>query len=138
MDRPRMNKMNKWIAFWFFLASGIAMAYFLFNLAMLSPRQIKTEHKTDYACYQIAPASPNRVILTKGIPRTIDKVRLTYLGMDADAVVIDVTILDLDPHYAYRRTIPKHIAAQGFKMAQQRYRLISAGSSRLKIARTKG
>ena len=104
---------------------------------MISPLQIKTEHKTDYASYQIVPASPTSVILTKGIPRTIDKVKLTYLGVDADAVVIDVTILDLDPHYAYRRTIPKHIAVQGFKMAQQQYRLISAGRSRLKIARAK-
>ena len=135
MDRSRMNK---WTAFWFFLPSSIAMAYFLFNLAMLSPDQIEAEPKADYAPYQIAPASPNRVILTKGIPRTIDKVKLTYMGMDADAVVIDVTILDLDPHYAYRHTIPRHIAAQGFKMAQQQYRLISAGSSRLKITRTDG
>lgn len=135
MDRSRMNK---WTAFWFFLPSSIAMAYFLFNLAMLSPDQIEAEPKADYASYQIAPASPNRVILTKGIPRTIDKVKLTYMGMDADAVVIDVTILDLDPHYAYRHTIPRHIAAQGFKMAQQQYRLISAGSSRLKITRTDG
>ncbi len=135
MDRPRMNN---WIAFWFFLPSSIAIAYFIFNLATLPPDQIKAGPKTDYASYQIVPASPDRVILTRDIPRTIDNVKLTYIGMDADAVVIDVTILDLDPDYAYRRAIPKHIAAQGFKMAQQQYRLISAGESRLKIARTNG
>ena len=136
MDRSRTNK---WIAFWFFLPSSIAMAYFLYNLAMFSPEQAEVKPKSgNDGPYQIVSASPGRVILTKGIPLILDKVKLTYLGMDDDSVVIDVTILDLDPHFAYRRTIPKRRAALGFSMAQQQYRLISAGSARLKIARTKG
>jgi hypothetical protein len=135
MDRSRKNKR---IAFWFFLPSSIAMAYFLFNLASFAAEQPEAQPKAGHATYRIIPASPDRVILTKGIPRTIDKVRLTYLGMDDDSVVIDVTILDLDPDYAYRRMIPKQRAELGFSLAQQRYRLISAGNFRLKIARTKG
>jgi hypothetical protein len=135
MDRSRINKQ---INLWFFLLSGLAMAYFISYLTKLDPQQVEAHPKAEQASYQIVPASPDRVILTKGIPRTIDNVKLTYQGMDDNDVVIDVTILSLDPQYAYRRTISKQIAMLGFSMAQQQYRLISAGSSRLKIARTKG
>ena len=136
MDRSRTNK---WIAFWFFLPSSIAMAYFLSYLAMFSPEQAESKPKSgNDGPYQIVSAPPDRMILTKGIPLILDKVKLTYLGMDDDSVVIDVTIFDLDPHFAYRRTIPKHRATLGFSMAQQQYRLISAKSARLIIAHTKG
>ena len=131
--------MNKWVTFWFFLPSSIALAYFFFYLSTFTPEATAIPSaRAANTTYQVTPASPERVILSKGTPQTLDNVRLTYLGLQADAVVIDVTILDLDPDYAYRRSIPTQAAEQGFSIAQRHYRLISAGNSRLKIVRTNG
>ena len=136
MDQKRVNR---WAAFWFFLPSSIALAYFVYYLSTFTPEAaaVPTARAQD-APYRIVPASPDRVILSKGTPQTIGNIRLTYMGIQADAVVIDVTILDLDPDYAYRRSIPTQVAEQGFSIAQQWYRLTSAGSSRLKMTRTNG
>ena len=136
MDRKRMNR---WVAFWFFLPSSIALAYFVYYLSTFTPEAgVIGTARAEGSSYRIVPASPDRVILSKGTPQTIGNIRITYIGIQADAVVIDVTILDLDPDYAYRRSIPTRVAEQGFSIAQQRYQLISAGSSRLKMTRTNG
>jgi hypothetical protein len=135
MDQARMNK---WSAFCFFLPSSLALAYFVFYLATFSPAPVGRQPLARNAPSPVAPASPERVILSRGTPQTVGKVRLTYEGMKADALVIDVTIPDLDPEYAYHLNIPTETARQGFRIAEHHYRLISAGRSRLKIARTKG
>lgn len=138
MDRSRLNK---WMTFWFFFPTSIAMVYFLFYLSTFAADAANMETGTSAKAkpaYQVTPAFPDRVILTKGVPRTVDRIKLTYLGMDDDSLIIDVTILDLDPQYAYRRAIPRQVAELGFSLGQQQYRLISVGSSRLKISRTSG
>ncbi len=117
------------------------MVYFLFYLATFAAgadNKTADSSRTAKAAYHIVPASRDRLILTKGVPHTVDKVKLTYLGISDDALIIDVTILDLDPEYAYRREIPMPVAESGFSLGQQQYRLISAGNLKLKISRTSG
>ena len=131
-------RMNKWAAFWFFLPSSLALAYFVFYLTTFTPQDAKAVTAKGTRSFQIVPASPERVVLSKGLPRKVDGITLTYLGIEADAVVIDVTILALDPDYAYRRKIPRDIAESGFQIAQQGYRLVSARDARLTMIKISG
>lgn len=117
------------------------MLYFLFYLATFAAGAANKEAAfagKESRTYRTAPAWSDSVILTKGVPETVEGARLTYQGIDDDILIIDVTILALDPQYAYRRTIPRRTAELGFSLNEQQYRLISAGRSRLKISRTGG
>lgn len=132
------SKMHKWATFWFFLPSSILLAYFVFyfTTATFSP----TGGEPSTAQYRgDAPSQPSEnLILTKGEPKIMGQIQLTYQGLNAGSIVLDITLLDMDPGYAYRRKIPKQVAKQGFWMAQQYYRLISAGVSHLEIIRVDG
>lgn len=136
MDAERVNK---WATFCFFVPSSIVLAYFVFYLSTFTPTENPSQPNSSHHLADLSAPSivSDNVVLLKGQPKSLDKVQLTYLGIVTDAVVIDVTILELDPDYAYRRIIPTHIAKQGFYIAQQHYRVISAGNSKLKILRTR-
>jgi hypothetical protein len=133
-------KMHKWSTFLFLVPSSFALAYFVFYMATFTPSYANTLTDSNVAQFSsIAPAAPDKIILVKGKTQTIGgRVELTYQGLDTGYVVIDITLLDLDRHYAYRRKIPKKVAHRGFQLAQRHYQLISANRTRLKIMRSRG
>lgn len=137
-----MDKSNvhKWSTFFFLVPSSLVLAYFVFYLATFTPSYANARAYSSTAPVRlVAPASPDKIILVKGQTQTIGgKIELTYQGMDTGFVVIDITLLDLDRNYAYRRKIPKKVAHHGFRLAQRQYQLISANGNRLKMVRSKG
>jgi hypothetical protein len=64
--------------------------------------------------------------------------KLTYRGIRGDRIMLDVTLLDLDPGYAYRRDIDIRSAERGFWLAEKYFRLLSARRSVLEIMRSRG
>ena len=137
-----MDKSNvhKWSTFFFLVPSSLALAYFVFYLATFTPSYADARDYSSAAPVRlIAPTSPDKIILVKGQTQTIGgKIELTYQGIDTGFVVIDITLLDLDRNYAYRRKIPKKVAQRGFQLAQRQYQLLSANGNRLKMVRSKG
>lgn len=134
------SKLHKWSTFFFLVPSSLVLAYFVFYLASFSPSYADKRADDSVAMDGlIAPAPPDKIMLVKGQTQTIGgKVELTYQGLDTGYVVIDITLLDLDRDYAYRRKISKEIAHRGFQLAQREYQLISANRTRLKIMRCNG
>lgn len=134
------SKVHKWSTFFFLLPSSIVLAYLVFYLATFTPSYADARPSTSAATAGlIAPAAHKNIILVKGQTQTIGgKIELTYQGLDTGSVVIDITLLDLDRNYAYRRKIPKRVAHHGFQLAQRQYQLISANRSRLKMVRSNG
>lgn len=136
-----MDKSNvhKWSTFFFLVPSSLALAYFVFYLATFTPSYADVRASSSTAPVRLAtPSSPDKIILVKGQTKTIGgKIELTYQGIDTGFVVIDITLLDLDRNYAYRRKIPKKVAQRGFQLAQRQYQLLSANGSRLKMVRPK-
>lgn len=124
--------------FCFFFPSSLVLAYFVFYLATFTPANLNIGPAYGSASAHIVPSSPNKVVLVKGRSQTIGKIEMTYRGLDAGAVLIDITLLELDPQYAYHRKIPRDSARQGFWLAQKHYRMLSAGRSRLRLMRTNG
>ena len=78
------------------------------------------------------------MILSRGQTVTVGKIKLTYQGIAGNQIFLDVTWLELDPGYAYRRDIDIHAAEKGFWMAQTYFRMVSAGRSVLQIVRVQG
>lgn len=134
------SKVNKWSTLFFLVPSSLVLAYFVFYLATFTPSYVDKRAEGSVTPVDlIAPTSPYKIILVKGQPQIIGgKIELTYQGLDTGYVVIDITLLDLDRNYAYRRKIPKNVAHRGFQLAQRQYQLISANRTRLKIIRNNG
>jgi hypothetical protein len=96
------SKVHKWSIFLFLVPSSLALAYFVFYLATFTPSYANT-HANIAQVGLTSPACADKIILVKGQTQTIGgKVELTYQGLDTGYVVIDITLLDLDRHYAYR------------------------------------
>lgn len=134
------SKQHKWSTIFFLVPSSLALAYFVFYLATFTPSYADAHAPGSVSPGRFAdPAYPGKITLIKGQTRTIGgKIELTYQGLDTGFVVIDITLLDLDRDYAYRRKIPKKVAHRGFRLAQRQYQLISANRTRLKMFRSEG
>ena len=135
MDRKKKRYLT---TFFFFFPSSLVLAYFVFYLAAFTPANSNIGPAYGFTPARIVPSSPDKVVLVKGQSQTIGKIEMTYRGLDAGSVLIDITLLELDPQYPYHRKIPRAVARQGFWLAQQHYRVVSAGRSRLKLMRTDG
>ncbi len=136
MDKERTNK---WLAVGIFLPTTLIFAFFIYYLAtfLLNPPVPQSE-RAEGKFTVATPMPSGKVVLTKGQLVALGNVHLVYQGLDSDAIVLDVTLLAMDPDYAYRRRITKQMAKQGFHVDQQRFKLVSANGSRLKIIRCQG
>lgn len=136
MDKERTNK---WLAVGIFLPSALIFAYFIHYLAIFLLNPPPTQNGgAQIQSTLVRPGPSDKVVLAKGQLVSLGNVHLVYRGLDSDAIVLDVTLQAMDPEYAYRRRITKQMARQGFHVDQQRYKLVSASKSRLKIIRCQG
>jgi hypothetical protein len=83
-----------------------------------------------------APLNPTKekIRLVLNHEKAIGKSKIIYRGLDGDSKFkIDVVIPELDPNafYGYRLSIDK--ARQGFRLAGQNFKLISARKSAIRI-----
>jgi len=65
----------------------------------------------------------DRVVLIKDEGVALGRTRVVYRGLSEGIIHIDVTLLDLDPSYAYPRHISKDDARKGIPIGARRYRL---------------
>ena len=66
--------------------------------------------------------------------KVLGKSKIIYRGLhDNSSLLIDVVILELDPHAYYRYRIPVGEARKGFRLAGHTFRLISARNSAIQI-----
>ena len=83
--------------------------------------------------------APDRIIRTDGsfalVPDqtgAVGPIHIVFRGMERPRHLrMDVTIPELDPFYAYPYTIDTASAKNGFTMAGQRFRLLSANRTRI-------
>ena len=125
-------RLHNWMTIIFFGACGLFMTYCVFYLTNLSPAPQSAAAATASALPQQTD-SPARYVLVKGQASTLGNLQLRYMGMDDDIILIDVTIVDLDPEYVYRHRIPRQRATDGFRVAGKAFRLLSINSSVLRL-----
>jgi hypothetical protein len=79
-------------------------------------------------------AVKSQYILHKDIRKQIGRSMVTYRGKTGGSKIkFDVVVLDLDPDFSYQNTIDISRARQSFRAGDERFKLISAGSLRLRV-----
>jgi hypothetical protein len=81
-----------------------------------------------------SPPTKVKIVLALNHEKAIGKSKIIYRGLDGDSKFkIDVVIPELDPNafYGYRLSIDT--ARQGFRLAGQNFKLISARQSAIRI-----
>lgn len=126
------SPMSRWLAFWLFIPSSLAMLYFIHNLASRAPGYAAGVSTANAAPKEIR-AARNRVDLAKGRATVVGNMMLTYRGIRGNHIALEITLLDLNPDVVYRQDIPIPAAERGFWLAEQYFRMVSAGRSVLQI-----
>ena len=81
----------------------------------------------------VAAALNQSPILIRGQAQTIGKLRITYLGMADKHLLFDVNLLDLDPNFAYRYTIPRAQSKKRFRIAEAYFQAQATSNSKVRL-----
>lgn len=73
------------------------------------------------------------LILIRNKAQTVGKLRITYLGLADKHLLFDVHLLDLDPNFAYRYTIPLNQAKERFRIAEQYFKAHATSNSKIRL-----
>jgi hypothetical protein len=133
MENSKSSR-GKWLAVSFFLPVSLAFIGLVYYLVTFARHPADRSLQATAEKTAVQPLFGRNIILPQGRPQTIGRLQLTYRGMQADHVLIDVTLLDMDPNYTYRHRIPRPEAASGFRLAHLNVKLISSGRSGIKLA----
>ncbi len=142
------TKRHKWSqAIYYVLASIVFLVLILFVAEMFfpstSPELIPNRDTLSARFISRLMKPPGRalsnpardkILLALNHEKTIGKSKIIYRGLEGDSKFrIDVVILELDPQafYGYRFSIAD--ARQGFRLAGQNFKLISARESAIQI-----
>ena len=69
--------------------------------------------------------------------QAVGNLKITYRGIDAKAILLDLVILELDKDYAYHRRIPVNEAKNGFRLSDQAFYTQYIGPTKIDLARIK-
>jgi hypothetical protein len=98
-------------------------------------RRIAKESEQAYKKNIFRPPVPKgRTVLRIGEPQTVDGVTLVYRGIQDGELLIDLTVLALDPDAAYPYRIPIRRAGQGLRLGGETFKLVSHGKRQLTIS----
>ena len=75
----------------------------------------------------------DKVVLLKDNSLTINNCRLVFKGLKNDMIHLDLYLLELDPESAYPHFISKEKAANGVRLGDSEFQLISANKNILKL-----
>lgn len=113
--------------FIYFLVSGKTdPAYYWQRRGRLTP--------TTAVSRPLDAAPAKSLILIRNKVQTVGKLRITYLGLADKYLRFDVNLLDLDPDYTYRYTIPREQARKRFRIADQYFRADTTSNSKIRLS----
>ncbi len=82
---------------------------------------------------QVAQTIESRLILLRNESQTVGKLKITYLGIADGSLRFDVNILDLDPNFAYRYTVPLAHAKKRFRIAEQYFQAQATSQRKVRL-----
>jgi hypothetical protein len=130
---------QRWLAISFFLVCSLVLAYFVYLILsgptdyihsnwLAGPRPALQNHAQESHVL-----GKGGMVLVKDRPIRLGEVQLTYRGVRAGLLAIDIVMLDLDPQYVYHRRIALAEARQGLQVAYQRFRIVHASGRQLTL-----
>lgn len=126
-------KLHRYLTVVFFLGCGLFVGYCVYYLATLSSGPPSASPATASKHLQEAKTSADCVFV-KGQANTVDNLKLRYVGLEKDFILMEVTVVDLDPEYVYHHRISRKKAEEGFQVAGKSFKLLSVNGSVLKLA----
>jgi len=136
-----MEELNKrrWILVLFFLFVGALLIAFIYA-AIVGPRNpyyrsLSSRDGKEPAGSGTQSMQARSVLLHKDRVQDLGKIRLIYQGMQDDIVSIGVIIPALDPNVTYTHDITIQEAEEEIWLGEMRFRVTSAGSSKLRLER---
>ena len=130
---------SRGIAVLFFTLVIALFAYFIYFLAVgnTDPAyywQQNANRKPAASTAKAVTGTPSqRLLLMRNKPQTIGKLRLTYLGIADKHLIFDVNIMDLDPNFAYRYTIPLARSKKRFRIAETYFQAQATSRSKVRL-----
>jgi hypothetical protein len=127
---------KKWLPALFFSLSGIIFSTSLYLIATSTTAATAPTPATVASAAGALPYPDGpRVTMTlkRDMRQRLGKLDIIYRGVKNRKLRLDVFILELDPQYAYRRTIALSEASEGFRVGGVQLELLSARDSRAKI-----
>jgi len=127
---------KKWLTVLFFSLSGIIFGTSLYLIATSTTAATAQTPATVASAAGALPYPDGpRVTMTlkRDMRQRLGKLDIIYRGVKNRKLRLDVFILELDPQYAYRRTIALSEASEGFRVGGVQLELLSARDSRAKI-----
>jgi hypothetical protein len=129
-----MNKRSteKILSVGFFFFCGLVFTYLVFKL-ISSDSPATPQLAQNQMVSAVTGKNTDQWLLRKDQPLTMDDLKITYRGMVRGEILLDVTLLQLDTQYAYRRTVPEALAHRGVQLGQRFFKITTARSNYLKL-----
>ena len=131
------TKSNKWLIALFYFILSLLFAFLIHKIFTFD--MSFDEWRASYRNRQLQHAKAqkeDKSIITVNAQKTIGNVKITYRGLDGQAILFEFIIAEMDPDYRYVRRLPIKEATQGFYLATQYIRLISASPYKMEISDT--
>jgi Na+-translocating ferredoxin:NAD+ oxidoreductase RnfG subunit len=139
-DAPTMEetKKRRVLIILFFTALTVLFTAFIYlgYKGPIDPRYRRRLEETvkQYRKEQVKPDTVN-VVLSLGQKKRIGNIIVGYRGIDKDALLIDVVILELDPEMTYPHRVSKAGAKGEIRLGGQPFKIISAGNAKIHLRR---
>jgi hypothetical protein len=127
---------SKGVAILFFTVVIALFAYFIYFLVTggTDPAYYWHKRSPKAPVSQTLAAPPAKsLILIRNKAQTVGKLRIIYLGMADKHLRFDVNLLDLDPNFAYRYTIPLDQAKKRFRIADQYFKATTTSNGKIRL-----
>ena len=115
------------------IALVVCISYFVSGdlFKQLSPRP---QQEFDYAGRPVQQmVTPNQIILTKNEKFISGRNCLIFKGIERNAIIIYLYLLDMDPEQAYVKRFPIKDAKKELYLGKVRYRLVSVNDYNLTL-----
>lgn len=144
------DKRLSWPGALFFVFSGIIFTFMIYHLVWgaINPAlhwgtTVAPSNPTAREPIKTAMTNPgipdhnqtDNVILNIGQEWITPKTKVVYQGTGKKGLRFAYYILQLDPHYAYHRNIPRPNARRGFSLGEEKFKLIAERWNRINLER---
>ncbi len=127
-----MNKISadKWFTLAFFLCCTLVLVVLGYKLFT---HQNALATQSTLHSRAISYAGADEWVLLRDQSLIIDDLKITYRGITHGEILLDVTLLQLDPLYAYRKNVPEALARRSVQIGQRLFKVAAVRATYLRL-----
>ena len=126
------EKTNWYVPIIIFIALTTIFFGLYYSSDLVSYRESQLRKEFDYAGRPTQPITyTDQVFLKRDEKKIVGKYGLTFRGYENKLILLDLYLMEMDPHQPYRRKISKKEAKEAITFGTERYRLSSVNRNSL-------